>query len=169
MHPARSHHADMRFPEAHLELQCRGAWYDQGPPERDVQSPTNSWLYVPLLRGALGALLDRAIAMWRAEARAAPHWEEACRALAVSVPVPVAALTKALIAAASHRNEGLHQLALAEAAAFPPSTLVHLGWVVQQIARPDGCISAAGQNVCLTLYGGSELASRLDRLSDEFR
>ena len=46
LHPARSHHADTRFPEAHLELQSRGAWYDQGPPERDVQSPTNSWLYV---------------------------------------------------------------------------------------------------------------------------
>ena len=167
LHPARSHHADTRFPEAHLELQSRGAWYDQGPPERDVQSPTNSWLYVPLLHGALGALSDRAIAMWRAEARAPPHWEEARRALAVSAPV--AALTEALIAAASHRNGGLHQLALAEAAVLPPSTLVHLGWVVRRIARPDGYISAAGQEVCLMLYGGSELASRLDRLSDEFR
>ena len=104
LHPARSHHADMRFPEAHLELQSRRTWYDQGPPEHDVQPPTNSWLYVPLLHGALGALSDWAIAMWRAEARAAPHWEEARRAVAVSVPVPVAALTEALIAAASHRN-----------------------------------------------------------------
>ena len=169
LHPARSHHADTRFPEAHVELQSRGAWYDQGPPERDVQSPTNSWLYVPLLHGALGALSDRAIAMWRAEARAAPHWEEARRALAVSAPVPAAALTEALIAAASHRSEGLHQLALAEAAVLPPSTLVHLGWVVRHIARPHGYISAAGQEVCLMLYGGSELASRLDRLSAEFR
>ena len=86
------------------------------------------------------------------EARAAPHWEEARRALAVSAPVPAAALTEALIAAASHRNEGLHQLALAEASVLPPSTLVHLGWVVRRIARPDGYISAAGQEVCLMLY-----------------
>ena len=41
--------------------------------------------------------------------------------------------------------------------------------VVRHIAYPDGYISASGQEVCLMLYGGSALASALDRLSDEFR
>ena len=102
----------------------RGAWYDRGPPERGVRSPTNSWLYVPLLLGALGMLTDRALALWRTEARASPQWEEARRVLAVSAPVPVATLTEALMAAASHRNEDLPQAALEEAATLPSSTLV---------------------------------------------
>ena len=133
------------------------------------QSPTNSWLYVPLLHGAIGMLSDRALALWRAEERPSPQWEEARRALAVSAPVPIAALTEALIAAASHRNEDLPQAALEEAAILPSSTLVHIGWGMRHIAHPDGYISAAGQEVCLMLYGGSALASALDRLSDAFR
>ena len=147
----------------------RDTWYDRGPPERGVHSPTNSWLYVPLLHGAIGMLSDRALALWRAEERASPQWEEARRALAVSAPVPIAALTEALIAAANHRNEDLPQAALEEAATLPSSTLVHLGWVMRHIAHPDGYISAAGQEVCLMLYGGSALASALDPLSDAFR
>ena len=99
----------------------RGAWYDRGPPERGVQSPTNSWLYVPLLLGARGTLTDRALALWCAEARAALQWEEARRMLAVSAPVPVAALTEAVMAAASHRNEDLAQAALEEAACSLPA------------------------------------------------
>ena len=67
------------------------------------------------------------------------------------------------------QKKDLPQAALEEAAALPSSTLVHLGWVVRHIVRPDGYVSAAGQEVCLMLYGGSALASALDRLSDEFR
>ena len=55
---------------------------------------------------------------------------------------------------------------------LPSSIVQHPGaprMVVCHIAHPDGYISASGQEVCLLLYGGSALASALDRLSDEFR
>ena len=81
----------------------------------------------------------------------------------------MATLTEALIAAFSHRAEPLPAAALAEAPVFPPSTLVHLGWVVRHLAHVDGYISAAGQETCLTVYGGQQFAAGLDRLSDEFR
>ncbi|CAE7379290.1 unnamed protein product, partial [Symbiodinium pilosum] len=143
-------------------------WYGRGPPA-EVRSPTNSWLYVPLLHAALGALTDGALAQWRADPRAAPWWEEARRALAASAPVPVAALTEALIAAAIHNHEALPETALAEAATLPSSTLIHLGWVVRHLVGEDGYITAAGQAVCLETFGGAGLATTLDRRSDIFR
>ena len=82
---------------------------------------------------------------------------------------PRPTLTEALIVAFSHRAEPLPAAALAEAPVFPPSTLVHLGWVVRHLAHVDGYISAAGQETCLTVYGWQQLAAGLDRLSDEFR
>ena len=148
--------------------ESRGEWYGCGPPAQ-VRSPTNSWLYVPLLHAALGALTDGALAQWRADPRAAPWWEEARRALAASAPVPVAALTEALIAAAVHNHEALPQTALAEAATLPPSTLIHLGWVVRHLVGEDGYITAAGQAVCLETFGGAGFATALDRRSDIFR
>ena len=148
--------------------ESRDEWYGCGPPAQ-VRSPTNSWLYVPLLHAALGALTDGALAQWRADPRAAPWWEEARRALAASAPVPVAALTEALIAAAVHNHEALPETALAEAATLPPSTLIHLGWVVRHLAGEDGYITAAGQAVCLETFGGAGFATTLDRRSDIFR
>ena len=79
-----------------------------------VASPTNSWLYVPLLHAALGVLSARALELWRAQPRASPWWEEARRALAASHPIPVAVLTDALIASASHRGEALPARFLAD-------------------------------------------------------
>ncbi|CAE7602204.1 unnamed protein product, partial [Symbiodinium pilosum] len=54
------------------------------------------------------------------------------------------------------------------AAVLPSHTLVHLGWVVRNL-HADGYVSAAGQEACLTIYGGHAMATGLDRLSDAFR
>ena len=145
-----------------------GTWYDRGPPLHRVQSATNSCLYVPILHAALGALSSHALAQWRAEPPA-PHWEDMRRALAIAAPVPIATLTEALIAAFTHRGEPLPAAALAEAAVLPSHTLVHLGWVVRNLAHADGYVSAAGQEACFTIYGGHAIATGLDRLSDAFR
>ena len=76
---------------------------------------------------------------------------------------------KALIAAFTHRCEPLPAASLAEAAVLPSHTLVHLGWVVRNLAHADGYVSAAGQEACLTIHGGHAMATGLDRLSDAFR
>ena len=141
-------------------------WYDRGPPSDRVQSATNS--------AALGTLSDRALAQWRAEPRlngARSHGPRNGRKLAARSPLrpPHSDHAHGLIAAFSHRAEPLPAAALAEAAVLPPSTLVHLGWVVRHLAHVDGYISAAGQEACLTVYGGQQLAAGRDRLSDEFR
>ena len=99
----------------------------------------------------------------------APHWEDMRRGLAIAAPVPIATLTEALIAAFTHRGEPLPAAALAEAAVLPSHTLVHPGWVVRNLAHADGYVSAAGQEACLTIYGGHAMATGLDRLSDAFR
>ena len=77
--------------------------------------------------------------------------------------------TDALIASASHRGDALPARLLAEAAALPSSTLLHLGWTVRLLAERDGYIAAAAQEVCLQLFGGPALAAQLDRASETFR
>ena len=44
-----------------------------------------------------------------------------------------------------------------------------LPWAVRHLAGPDGYLEAAGQEVCLQLYGGLALATRLNAASDSFR
>ena len=69
----------------------------------------------------------------------------------------------------THAGEALPQERLAEASALPPNTSVHLGWVVRNVLQPDGYITAACKEVCLQLFGGLNLPTQLNRLSDAFR
>ena len=143
-------------------------WAMCGPPQ-GVPAPTNSWLYVPLLRAAAGQLQGPALEQWRQDPRTVPWWEHACTALATSDPVLAATLIEAFVAAVTHAGEALPQELLAEASALPPNTSVHLGWVVRNLLQPDGYITAACQEVCLQLFGGLELPTELNRHSDAFR
>ena len=71
------------------------------------------------------------------------------------------------------RTQALFQELLAEASALPPETSGHLGRVVRNVLQPDGktsqIITAACQEVCLQLFGGQELPTELNHLSDAFR
>ena len=46
---------------------------------------------------------------------------------------------------------------------------MHLSWALRAMADADGYIASAGQEVCLQVDGGLQLASAPDRRSDEFR
>eukprot|EP00439_Symbiodinium_sp_Y106_P006500 s1645_g1.t1 len=143
-------------------------WAMCGLPQ-GVPAPTNSWLYVPLLPAAAGQLQGPALQQWREDPRTVPWWEHAHTALVTSDPVLVATLVEAFVAAVTHAGEALPQELLAEASALPRNTSVHLGWVVRNLLQPDGYITAACQEVCLQLFGGRELPTELNRLSDAFR
>ena len=143
-------------------------WAMCGPPQ-GVPAPTNSWLYVPLLRAAVGQLQGPALEQWRQDPRTVPWWEHARTALATSDPVLAATLIEAFVAAVTHAGEALPQELLAEASALPPNTSVHLGWVVRNLLQPDGYITPACQEVCLQLFAVLELPTELNRLSDAFR
>ena len=148
---------------------AHGPWYDVGPPAGDPRSPTNSWLYVPLLHAACGALSPHAAAAWDSDERCQPWWREACHTLRHAAAVPAALLFDALREAAARHHAPLPQTIFAAAQALPSGAELHLSWVVRQIAAADGYIHAGAQEVCLQLYGGLSFAANLDRYSDAFR
>ena len=148
---------------------AHGPWYDVGPPAGDPRSPTNSWLYVPLLHAACGALSPHAAEAWDRDERCQPWWREACHTLRHAAAVPAALLVDALREAAARHHAPLPQTIFAAAQALPSGAELHLSWVVRQIAAADGYIHAGAQEVCLQLYGGLSFAANLDRYSDAFR
>ena len=138
--------------------ESRGEWYGCGPPAQ-VRSPTNSWLYVPLLHAALGALTDGALAQWRADPRAAMVGR------GPSCPCCLGPCPGGRLNGGAHRSihnhEALPETALAEAATLPPSTLIHLGWVVRHLVGEDGYITLRVRRCAWKRLAAPDLQQRL--------
>ena len=144
-------------------------WHHRGPPAGPVRTQANSWLYVPLLWAAVDSLDAGAARQWREAAQSRDWWEAARSALATASAVPLTTLRESLRQSLAPGAADLaHQLALA-AAGLPHHALVHLGWTLRSLGDADGYIPAAGQEVCLQLFGGLQLAAQLDRHSNAFR
>ena len=144
-------------------------WARRGPPLCPVQGAANSWLYVPLLWAAAGDMPAATLAAWRAATPTDDWWETSRAQLAASGPVSLARLTAALAGTPSPGAATSAARLTAAAARLPSAAQAHLPWAVRHLAGPDGYVEAAGQEVCLQLYGGLALATRLNTASDFFR
>ena len=110
-----------------------------------------------------------ALAAWRAATPTDDWWETSRARLAASGPVSLARLTAALAGTPSPGPATSAARLTAAAASLPSAAQAHLPWAVRHLAGPDGYVEAAGQEVCLQLYGGLALATRLNTASDRFR
>ena len=148
-------------------------WLSRGPPSGEVRDPTNSWLYVPLLHAAAADLAPTALDAWRTDPRTSDWWEHARQLLAASAPVTpqhlVAALAQVAETAPAHAHHMPDLVARINNACLPTGACVHVGWAVRQLREQDGYLLAPVQETLLQCFGGSLLASAVDRHSDRFR
>ena len=142
-------------------------WRTRPPPTGPIRTPANSWLYVPLLLAAAQELHPAAMEQW--QAACGSWWDQARRALAAAPPVPPDQLIAALDITPAAGADGLCERLRTASRPLPPQAQVHCGWAVRTLQDTEGYIPAAGQEACLQVFGGLELAAALDRRSDEFR
>ena len=90
--------ARLTVPQAPPPLQ----WSLRGPPAGAVHAPANSWLYVPLLQAAAGAVGQAVVDSWRRDERASGWWDAARLALAAAAPVPVDELVSVVLMTMPH-------------------------------------------------------------------
>ena len=154
-------------PDAGLPNEAGAAWLRAGPPSRGRRA--NQFLaVVPLLHAAAGRLSPDALAQWRADSRS--WWDAARHDLASAPATRPATLLAALELAPEAASAALLAVRLQQAVSVLPSgAMVHLPWVTNVLALPDGYIPAPGQEACLQVFGGLSLASSLEGRSEAFR
>ena len=140
-----------------------GVWC---PPAHQVSEPRNSWLYVPVLLEATGALPPDDARRWQDHPAAAPWWLQSV----------------AVLRAAAPRRRG--DLLLALAGLLPPgpdleqgaqrlsgnlADEVTLEEAVWSLAGHRGYVPPLAQDILMQMYGGLDFARDLDVRADVFR